>query len=92
MGKRPVIELEQPRSEPEILPPSAASEFERRQHIYVGHIGPVGVLAALLVAALLAITALVPLFSVLLISIPVAVVLLAAAIVSGWWRGWFRSR
>ena len=92
MDKRPVRGAEQPQIEPEIIPPHATDAFERRQRIYIGRVGPVGLFAGVLAVALLAVIAVLLLLGLFLLSIPIAVLLLAAAMIAGWWRGGLRSR
>jgi hypothetical protein len=91
MDKRPVRGSEQPGSEPEIIPPHAAHPFERHQRIFVGRVGPVGLFAGVLAVALLAIIALLLLLGLFLVAIPVAVLLLAGAMIAGWWKEGVRS-
>jgi hypothetical protein len=86
---------EQHYSEPEILPPSRESEAwggrsveERGTHrIYVTRVGPFGLLPFMLLGGIISIALLVFLFGFLLILIPVAGVVLAAAIVASLLRG-----
>ena len=90
---------ERPRSEPEIIPPEhieARSDkwtsFDQRgaHRIYVTRLGPFSVAVLLLMlAALVAILSLV-LIGAFLIWIPLAVLLIAAALISGWWQRMFR--
>jgi Flp pilus assembly protein TadB len=91
---------EQPRSEPEIIPPRRprgadiwTSHEERASHrIYVARIGP---FSALLIALALVFAAAIVLLLVIgtfLIWIPIAAVLIAVALISTWWRRTFRRR
>ena len=90
---------ERPRSEPEIIPPEHIearsgkwrSFHQRRTYrVHVTRLGPFSSLAVVLVmlAALVASFSLV--IGAFLILIPLAVVLIAAALISGWWQRIFR--
>jgi hypothetical protein len=92
MDQRRVIDVEEPRHEPEIIPPRAPRAFEGRQRIFVTRVGPVGLFAALLLVGVLALVAMLLLLGMFLISIPIVALLLAGAIIGGWWRGVFRRR
>lgn len=96
MDQRPVSRGETPRSEPEILPPEEPIVHARWANgdsvhrIYVAKVGPFGfVLMAVLLAAIAAVI-LTFVVGAFLIVIPLAGLLLAAAIISGLWRGSFR--
>jgi hypothetical protein len=91
---------ERPRSEPEIIPPKHVesrggvkwTSFDQRgtQRIYVARPGPFSVaIMLLMLAALVAILSLV-LIGTFLIWIPLAILLIAAALISGWWQRIFR--
>ena len=85
---------ETPRSEPEIIPPSYVDErsagsgqpyfqVHGTHRVYVGKLGPLGIiLLALLIAGLTAVV-LVVLLGALLIWIPVVALLVAAGVISG---------
>jgi hypothetical protein len=98
MDKRPVPEPEQPRSEPEIIPPGEAdrrrrgASFDGTQRVYVARVGPFGfamiVLALALVAALIFLLVL----GAFVILIPLAGLLLAVAVAISLLRGPFRRR
>ena len=97
MDQRPVSRGEPPRSEPEILPPEEsvvrarwADDDGSVHRVYVAKVGPFGFI--LMALAMAAIAAVVAIFVVgaFLIVIPLAGLLLAAAIVAGLWRGPFR--
>jgi hypothetical protein len=85
---------ETPRSDPEIIPPGHVDErsagtaqayfqVHGTQRVYVGKLGPLGIiLLALLIAGLTAVV-LVVLLGALLIWIPVVALLVAAGVISG---------
>jgi hypothetical protein len=85
---------ETPRSEPEIIPPGHVDErsagrartyfqVHGTHHVYVGKLGPLGIILLALVIAVLAAVILVVLLGAVLIWIPVVVLLVAAGVVSG---------
>ena len=87
---------ERPSSEPEIIPPEhiearsgKRGSFDQRRtyRIHVTRLGPFSSLAVLLLilAAFVAILSLV-LIGAFLILIPLTVLLIAAALISGWWQ------
>ena len=91
---------ERPRSEPEIIPPEHIesrsgvkwTSFDQRgtHRIYVARLGPFSVaILLLMLTALVTILSLV-LIGTFLIWIPLAAFLIAAALISGWWRRVFR--
>lgn len=91
---------ERPRSEPEIIPPEHIksrggvkwTSFDQRgmHRIYVARLGPFPVaILVLMLAALVTILSLV-LIGTFLIWVPLAVLLIAAALISSWWRRIFR--
>jgi hypothetical protein len=85
---------QQPRSEPEIIPPGHADErsapgahayidFHGAHRIYVARLGPLGIiLLALLIAGLTAVI-LIALLGAVLIWIPIVALLVAAGAISG---------
>jgi hypothetical protein len=85
-----------PRSEPEIIPPDRSGGNERifisideggdTRRIYLTQPGPFTILLALAVLALIAVVALILLVSVAVIWIPVVMVLIAAFVLSVYWR------
>jgi hypothetical protein len=97
MDQRPVSRGEPPRSEPEILPPEEsivrtrwADDDGGVHRVYVAKVGPFGfILMALVLAAIAAVVAIF-VVGAFLIVIPLAGLLLAAAIIGGLWRGPFR--
>ena len=85
---------ETPRSEPEIIPPghvdtrsagSAHTYFRvhRTHHVYVGNLGPLGIILLTLAIAILTAVILVVLLGAVLIWIPVVALLVAAGVISG---------
>lgn len=91
---------ERPRSEPEIIPPERKEphgsvkwkSYEQRgtHRIYVTRLGPFSTIILLLTfAALVAIVSLI-LIGTFLIWIPLAILLIAIALIAGWWRRIFR--
>ena len=96
----PTHSSEEPRSEPEIIPPQRekirgnailTSVNEHGTHrIYVARLGPFSIAVLLLAIALLTAVLVVFLIGAFLLWIPVAALLIAIAIVAAWWRGFFR--
>jgi uncharacterized membrane protein len=91
---------ERPRSEPEIIPPERReprsgvkwTSYEQRgtHRIYVTRLGPFStIILVLAFAALLAILSLI-LIGTFLIWIPLAILLIALTLISGWWQRIFR--
>jgi hypothetical protein len=100
MAQRPVPGPEQPRSEPEIIPPGDADararwsgmSFDGRgtHRVYVAKVGPFGfVLLAFVIAALIGLVLLF-LVGAFVLLIPLAGLLLAVAVVTSFLRGSFR--
>ena len=94
---------EKPRIEPEIIPPDRAGarpfangsgwSHESGVHrIYVGRVGPFGIGLLMLGIGLFAAVAILLVLGVFLILIPVAGLLLAAAVIAGLARGYFGRR
>jgi hypothetical protein len=92
-----------PRSEPEIIPPghidersagSAHAYFQVRgtRHVYVGNLGPIGIILLALVIAIFAAVILVVLLGAVLIWIPFVALLVAAGVISGLLRRSFVRR
>src|SRR5258708_15008415 len=105
MNERRIPVGERPRSEPEIIPPDRGDRQSRSsaagirvfldgsgvRHIYVARLGPLGmVMLALIVGVLFAIT-LVLVLGAFLVWIPLVGLLVAAAIISGLLRAYFRQ-
>lgn len=99
MNQRPVPGAEQPRAEPEIIPPGDAgvrgrwrrsqTSFDGRstQRIYVARLGPFGFAVLVLALAVLAALVLLLMLGAFVVLIPVAGVLLVAAVVISLLRG-----
>lgn len=106
MDKRPVPGSDRPRVEPEIIPPgdprarSAYGSGDARtwrsadgtQRVYVARVGPFGFAMVALAAALIAALVFLFVLGAFVIVIPLAGLLLAAAIVSSMLRGSFRRQ
>lgn len=100
------IEPERPRSEPEIIPPDRVAEDELRraarhaayeevggyQRIYVGRIGPFGMMLVALLGAALAILIVALLIGAFLVAIPIAALVVAGALLAGFFRSVLRRR
>jgi hypothetical protein len=93
MSQRSTPQSQEPRTEPEIIPPGADGRSMRGSHasidahgthrIYVAKLGPFGMIVLALVIAMLTAVILIVLLGAVLIWIPIAAVLVAAAVVSG---------
>ena len=100
MTKRSGADIEQPRVEPEIIPPGDPRASGARtwrssdgtQRIYVARVGPFGFAMVALAAALIAALVFLFVLGAFVIVIPLAGLLLAAAIVSSMLRGSFRRQ
>jgi hypothetical protein len=86
--------VDTPRSEPEIIPPDHVDErsvgsapayfrVHGTHHVYVGKLGPFGIILFALVIAVLAAVILVVLLGAVLIWVPVVALLIAAGVISG---------
>ena len=103
MEKRPTP-AEQPRAEPEIIPPERAGARPQRRgepawtatdgvhRVYVTRIGPFGFVLLVLVVVILAAVAFLMLLGAFLVVIPLAGLLLVAAVIAGLMRGFRRPR
>ena len=96
MAERPVPTGEKPKLEPEIIPPGEADarwdgaarwSSTGTYRVHVTRIGPLGFLLIALAVAVLAVLVLILVLGAFLIWIPIAGLLLAAAVISGLWRG-----
>jgi hypothetical protein len=96
MAERPVPTGEKPKVEPEIIPPGAADErwggAPRRSssgnyRVHVTRIGPFGFFLIALAVAVFVVLLLLLVLGAFLLWIPIAGLLLAAAVISGLWRG-----
>ena len=90
IDKRPNLQSEEPRSEPEIIPPGHAERGNERVRVYIAKPGPLGAILLTLAVGLLSAVLMVLLFGALLIALPAVVLLVTAAIVAGLLRGYFR--
>jgi hypothetical protein len=96
MEQRPIPAGEKPRVEPEIIPPGDAAarwggspdwSSGATHRVYVAKIGPFGFFLIALAVAALAVLVLVLILGAFLLWIPIAGLLLAAAVLSGLLRG-----
>jgi hypothetical protein len=101
MTDYPKPPFEQPRSEPEIIPPGATSRarfetpFERidlSQRIYVTKIGPIGIILIALAVGIVFAAVLILVLGAFLVWIPVVGLLVAAGVVSTLFRNYLRRR
>jgi hypothetical protein len=103
MVDRPSTGPEEPRSEPEIIPPgrnngwpqgSWSRAFDERgaHRVYFRKIGPLGVVVGSLVVAGIAATMLLVMLGLLLIWIPLVGLIAASLLITGWLRGYFGRR
>jgi hypothetical protein len=100
MGERPKPQGEEPRSEPEIIPPGHAERGTPRmrvfvdtrstERIYVAKPGPLGIILVILITGLLSTLMLVLVLGAFLIVLPAVVLFVAAAIVAGLLRDYFQ--
>jgi hypothetical protein len=99
IDKRPNLQGEEPRSEPEIIPPGHAKRGPTRisesidahvGRVYIAKVGPLGAILLTLVVGLLSAVLMVLLFGALLVALPAVVLLVTAAIVAGLLRVYFQ--
>ena len=90
MSKPPKPQGEEPRSEPEIIPPGHAERVTERVRVYIAKPGPLGTILVILIVGLLSAALLVLLLGALLIWLPVVVLFVTGAIVVGLLRVYFR--
>ena len=100
IDKRPKPQGEEPRSEPEVIPPGQAERDTPRmrvfvdthstERVYIGKPSPLGVILLTLVVGLLSAVLMVLLFGALLVALPAVVLLVTAAIVAGLLRAYFQ--
>ena len=87
---------EKPRVEPEIIPPDRAergaprTRVFRTERVYIGKLGPLGTILAVLMTGILAAVMLILLFATFLIWVPLVVFFIVGAIVVGLMRTYFR--
>jgi hypothetical protein len=103
MAKQP-IPPEQPRAEPEIIPPDRAggrapwrgepawTATEGVHRVYVTKVGPFGFVLLALTTAILVALGFIILVGAFLVAIPLAGLLLAVAVIAALARGRFRGR
>ena len=96
IDKRPNLQGEEPRSEPEIIPPGHAKRGPTRMgdahvgRIFIAKFGPFGTILLTLVVGLLSAVLMVLLFGALLVALPAVVLIVTAAIVAGILRVYFQ--
>jgi hypothetical protein len=99
IDKRPNPPGEEPRSEPEIIPPGHAERGTPRMgdaidahvgRVYIAKFGPLGAILLILVVGLLSAALMVLLFGALLVALPAVVLFVTAAIVAGLLRVYFQ--
>ena len=99
IDKRPNLQGEEPRSEPEIIPPGHAKRGPTRigdsidahvGRVYIAKFGPLGTILLTLVVGLLSAVLMVLLFGALLVALPAVVLLVTAAIIAGLLRVYFQ--
>ena len=96
MSKPPKTQGEEPRSEPEIIPPGHAKRGPTRMgdahvgRIFIAKFGPLGTILLTLVVGLLSAVLMILLFGALLVALPVVVLLVTAAIVVALLRFYFQ--
>jgi hypothetical protein len=99
-SERPKPQGEEPRSEPEIIPPGHAERGTPRmrvfvdthstERVYIGKPPPLGIILVILIAGLLSAAMLTLLLGAFLIALPVVVLFVTAAIVAGLLRIYFQ--
>jgi hypothetical protein len=92
IDKRPNQQGEEPRSEPEIIPPRRIDDSINAHvgRVYIARFGPLGTILLTLVVGLLSAVLMVLLFGALLVALPAVVLLVTAAIVAGLLRVYFQ--
>src|SRR5262245_4200222 len=83
---------EEPRSEPEVIPPDHAERGTESVRVYVATPGPLGTILVVLIVGLLSAVLLVLLLGALLVWLPVVVLFVTGAIIVGLLRVHFRGR
>ena len=89
-SKQPNPQTEEPRSEPEIIPPGHAERRTEHVRVYIANPGPLGTILIILIVGLLSAVLLVLLLGALLIWLPVVVLFATATIVAGLLRVYFQ--
>ena len=99
IDKPPKPQGEEPRSEPEVIPPGQAGRDTPRMRVfvdthstrvYIGKPSPLGAILLTLVVGLLSAVLMVLLFGALLVALPAVVLLVTAAILTGLLRVYFQ--
>lgn len=95
--ERPNPQGEEPRSEPEIIPPGRAPRATRRvridtdtERVYVAKVRPLSTILVVLIVGLLSALMLVLLLGALLVWLPLVVLFVTAALVAGLLRVYFQ--
>jgi hypothetical protein len=97
--KRPHPQSEEPRSEPEIIPPGGAERGRARMHFYIdarigrayiARHGPLGAILTVLIVGLLSTLMLLMLLGAFLVFLPVVALFVTAVIVAGLLRIYFQ--
>jgi len=91
MSKPPKAQSEEPRSEPEIIPPDHAERGTERVRVYIAKPSPVGLILVTLIIGFLSAAALVVLLGAFLFLLPLAVLVATGVIVAGLVRFYFRG-
>ena len=99
IDKPPKPQGEEPRSEPEVIPPGQAERDTPRMRVFVDthstrvHIGKpslLGIILVILITGLLSAVLMILLFGALLVALPAVVLLATVAIVAGLLRVYFQ--
>jgi hypothetical protein len=101
IDKPPKPQGEEPRSEPEVIPPGQAERDTPRmrvfvdthstERVYIGKPPPLGIILVILITGLLSAAMLVLLLGAFLFLLPLVVLFVTAAIVAGLLRIYFRA-
>ena len=91
MSKPPKPQSEEPRSEPEIIPPDHAERGTERGRLYIAKPSPLGLILVALIIGFLSAAALVVLLGAFLFLLPLAVLVATGVIVAGLVRFYFRG-
>ena len=101
IDKRPKPQGEEPRSEPEVIPPGQAERDTPRmrvfvdthstERVYIGKPSPLGIILVTLITGLLSAVLMVLLLGAFLFLLPLVVLFVTAAIVAGLLRIYFRA-
>jgi hypothetical protein len=96
MSKPPKAQGEEPRSEPEVIPPGDAERETPRmrvfvERVYIGKPSLLGIILVILITGLLSAAMLVLLLGAFLFLLPLVVLFVTAVIVAGLLRAYFRA-